>query len=40
MPPDAGSPADWIRFANSDLLLAKSRPKGVLLETLSMLNKP
>jgi len=34
MRPDAGSPADWIRFALSDLSLAESRPEGVLLETL------
>jgi HEPN domain-containing protein len=35
MPPDAGSPAAWLRFARSDLALA-SQPSGpeVLLEAL------
>lgn len=37
MPPDSpppGSPADWLRFARSDLALARTGPQeGVLLET-------
>ena len=37
MPPEPampGSPKHWLEYANSDLLLAKIQPKGVLLEML------
>ncbi len=35
MPPDAGSPADWLRHAHSDLALARVSPGGeILLEAL------
>jgi len=35
MPPEAGSPQDWLRFAYSDLDLAKTSSKTrVMLETL------
>ena len=35
MPPDSGSPADWIRHARSDLALARQKAEGeVLPETL------
>jgi HEPN domain-containing protein len=35
MPPEPGSPADWLRFARSDLAVAQGPVKqGVLLETL------
>jgi len=34
--PERGSPADWLRYATSDLLVAESVPRsGVLLETLA-----
>ena len=33
--PEPGSPADWLRYARSDLALARTSPQdGVLLETL------
>ena len=35
MPPEHGSPADWLRYAQSDLDAAKGPPRGrLLLETL------
>jgi len=35
MPPEPGSPADWLRYARSDLALARSLSnQDVLLETL------
>jgi HEPN domain-containing protein len=34
MPPEPGSPADWLRFADSDLILAQARSGSVLLEML------
>ena len=34
--PERGSPADWLRYARSDLLVSEARPQpGVLLETLT-----
>jgi HEPN domain-containing protein len=35
MPPERGSPADWVRFAKSDLLIAREADlEGVLRESL------